>query len=71
MQTRFSGVDKTIFKASKLEEQGNADFQYWFDKTIEERLAAAMIMISVSFREPEFIKKKVDRTIFSSRKQKD
>lgn len=71
MQTTFSGVDKTIIKASKLEKQGNADFQYWFDKSIEERLAAAMIMIAVSFREPEFMKKKVERTIFSSRKQKD
>jgi hypothetical protein len=71
MQSTFTGVDKTFYKASKLEEQGNSDFQYWFDKTIEERFAAAMIMIAVSFREPDFLRKKVDRTIFSARKHTD
>jgi hypothetical protein len=69
MQHAFTRVDKTIFKASKMEEQGNADFQFWFDKSVEERLVAAAIMISVCYREPEFMKKKVDRTIFSARKQ--
>jgi hypothetical protein len=69
MQNAFPRMDKSFYKASKLEEQGNADFQYWFSKSIEERLAAAAIMISVSFREPDFMKKKTDRTIFSSRKQ--
>lgn len=69
MQDAFTRVDKTVFKASKMEEQGNADFQFWFDKSIEERLAAAAIMISVAFREQAFMKKKVDRTIFSARKQ--
>jgi hypothetical protein len=71
MQSTFTGVDKTFYKASKLEEQGNSDFQYWFDKTIEERFGAAMIMIAVSFREPDFLRKKVDRTIFSARKHTD
>jgi len=71
MQKGFSGVDKSYFRASKLEEQGNADYHYWFDKTVEERLAAAAIMIAVSFREPDFLKKKVDRTIFLARKQDD
>ncbi len=69
MQNAFSRMDKSYFKASKLEEQGNADFQYWFNKSIEERLAAAIIMISVSYREPDFMKKKTDRTIFFARKQ--
>lgn len=69
MQTGFQRVDRTFFTASKLEEQGNSDFQYWFDKSIPERLIAAVEMIRVSFREPDFISKKVDRTIYSYRKQ--
>jgi hypothetical protein len=69
MQNIFNGVDKTFFKASKLEVKGNSDYQYWFDKSIEERLAASIIMTGVSFREPDFMKKKIDRTIFSARKQ--
>jgi hypothetical protein len=69
MQKAVPGVDKTFFKASKLEEQGNSDYQYWFDKSVKERLAAAAIMIAASFREPGFMNKKLDRTIFSARKQ--
>ena len=69
MQSKSPGVDKTFFKASNLELQGNADYKFWFDKTIEERLAAAIIMISVSFRQPDFMKQLVDRTHFSARKQ--
>lgn len=69
MQHAFTGVDKTIYHASKLKEHGNADYQFWFDKSVEERLLASAIMISVSYREPEFMKKTVDRTIFSVRKQ--
>jgi hypothetical protein len=71
MQNAFSRMDKTFFKASKLDEEGNADYQYWFDKTVEERLAAATIMIAVSFREPDFIMKKVDRSFFWARKIND
>lgn len=61
-------MDKSFFSASKLEDQGNADYQYWFDKSVEERLAAAAIMIAVAFREPDFIKKMVDRTVFMAGK---
>ncbi|MDZ4793352.1 MAG: hypothetical protein SGI83_03655 [Bacteroidota bacterium] len=69
MQKKFSRIDKTFFKASKLDLEGNADYKFWFDKTIEERLAAAIIMTSVSFREPDFMNQLVDRTLFSARKQ--
>ncbi len=64
----YSKMDKSVFKASRLEDSGNADYQYWFDKSIAERLAAAAVMIAVSFREPDFLSKPVDRTIFSARK---
>lgn len=65
----YSKMDRSVFKASRLEDSGNADYQYWFDKSIAERLAAAAVMIAVSFREPDFLSKKVDRKIFSARKQ--
>lgn len=70
MQNSATRMDKSYFSASKLEQQGNADYQYWFDKSVEERLAAAVIMISVAFREPDFMKKLVDRTVYMAGKQK-
>lgn len=71
MQNGLQRVDKTFYTASKLEEKGNSDFQYWFDKSVRERLTAAVEMIRVSFREPNFIFKKVDRSVFMCRKQID
>ncbi len=61
-------VDTTIFSSRNMVEDGNVDYQYWFNKSIKERLMAAATMISVAFQEPGFLEKKVDRTIFSSRK---
>jgi len=66
MQT--NRIDKTYFTASKMERDGNADYRFWFDKTIDERLAAAATMIAVSFKEPDFLIKKVDKTFFTARK---
>lgn len=63
-------MDKTVFRAYNMVKDGNIDYEYWFDKTHEERLQAAAEMISTCFFEPDFLEKKVDRTIFSSRKQK-
>lgn len=42
---------------------------FWFDKTIEEKLAAAVVMIEVSFNTKNFTKQKVDRTLISSHKR--
>lgn len=69
MENNYIRVDKSIFKASKMSDQGNADFQYWFTKSMEERIQAAAIMISIAYRVSDFIKLKVDRTIYSARKQ--
>ena len=66
MKRRY--VDTDFFQSRNMEKNGNADFQYWHDKPITERLKAAGEMISVAFNEPDFLKKKVDRTIFSARK---
>lgn len=52
-----------------MSKDGNIDFGYWFDKTIEEKLTAAARMIEVAFQEPNFLTKKVDRQFFSARKQ--
>lgn len=63
-------LDRTIFEARNMEKDGNIDRKYWHDKTIEERMEAAAIVTAAAFREPDFLKKKVDRTIFASRKHK-
>ena len=66
MQRKF--VDLSVYSARNMSEDGNIDFGYWFDKTNEEKLAAAAHMIEVAFREPGFVQKKCDRKIFSVRK---
>ncbi|HET6556515.1 MAG TPA: hypothetical protein VFG54_04320 [Prolixibacteraceae bacterium] len=70
MENDYTKVDKSIFNASRKADQGNADFQYWFNKSVKERLNAAAVMISVAYRIQDFLKTKVDRTVYSSRKQK-
>ncbi|MDB5210711.1 MAG: hypothetical protein JWQ30_1538 [Sediminibacterium sp.] len=62
-------VDITIYEARNMEKNGNIDFGYWHDKTIEEKLRAAAQMIAVAFNEPLFVTKKIDRNIYSVRKQ--
>lgn len=69
MKRRF--VDASVFESRNMERDGNIDYQYWFDKTLEERLLAAAIMTAVAFREPDFLLKKVDRTLIKARKQPD
>lgn len=66
MKRRY--VDITVFESRNMTKDGNVDYQYWFDKTNDQRLKAAAAMIAVAFQEPDFLKKKVDRSIFSSRK---
>ncbi len=62
-------IDTTVFEARNMERDGNIDFKYWHDKTIEQKLKAAAQMIAVAFNEPLFTTKKIDKTIFSARKQ--
>lgn len=61
-------VDLEYFRAGKMERDGNIDFGYWHDKTINERLEAAARMIEIAFDEPDFLTKKVDRPIINIRK---
>jgi hypothetical protein len=69
MQRRF--VDISEIQSRNLEKDGNIDFRYWHNKSNDEKLRAAGIMISVAFNEPHFLEKKIDRTIYSSRKHAD
>jgi hypothetical protein len=62
-------VDVDCFTSRNMSKDGNIDYQFWFDKTIEEKLAAAVIMIEVSFNTKNFINQKVDRTLISSHKR--
>ena len=62
-------VDVEIYTSRNMSKDNNIDYQFWFDKTIEERLAASIAMIELSFNTKDFVKQKVDRQIFSSYKK--
>ncbi|MFN4286249.1 MAG: hypothetical protein ACK4E8_09830 [Lacibacter sp.] len=68
MQHQPPPSNRKIYKAYKMEKDGNIDFQYWQSRTPEERLAAAAIMIEVAFKVRNFFKGKVNRSFFSFRK---
>ena len=61
-------VDVKIYTSRKKCKDNNIDYRFWFDKTIEERLAASIVMIENSFNTKDFVKQKVDRQIISSYK---
>lgn len=69
MKRRF--VDTSIIQSRNLERDGNIDFRYWHDKSNEEKLRAAGIMIAVAYNEPNFFTKRMDKSIFSERKHSD
>ena len=54
-------VDVDIYASRNMSKDKNIDSQFWLDKTIEERLAASIIMIETSFNTKDFVKQKVDR----------
>ena len=62
-------VDVNTYASRNMSKDKNIDSQFWLDKTIEERLAASIIMIETSFNTKDFVKQKVDRKIFSSYKK--
>ena len=62
-------VDVDIYASRNMSKDKNIDSQFWLDKTIEERLAASIIMIETSFNTKDFVTQKVDRKIFSSYKK--
>jgi hypothetical protein len=67
MKRVFFDVD--TFTSRNMSKDGNIDYQFWLDKTLEEKLAASVIMIETSFNTKEFVKQKVDRQIITSYKR--
>ena len=66
MKRRY--LDTTFFKVSNMIKDGNIDFKYWFDKSNNEKMKAAASITAIAFNEPNFLQKKVDRSVFSTRK---
>ena len=62
-------VDVHIYASRNMSKDKNIDYQFWFDKTIQEKLAASVTMIELSFNTKDFVKNKVDRKQLSSYKR--
>ena len=62
-------MDITAFEARSMEHDGNIDFGYWFNKSVEERLHAAAIMNAAAFGQENFIKGRIDKTNFQAKKR--
>ena len=57
------------YASRKMSKDDNIDYRFWWDKTLEEKLAAAVVMIETSFNIKDFVNQKVDRKIISSYKK--
>ena len=62
-------VDVETYASRNMSKDKNIDYQFWFDKTIQEKLAASVAMIELSFNTKDFVKNKVDRNQLSSYKR--
>lgn len=62
-------VDMAELGSRKMETDGNIDLGFWQDKSLVQRIEAAVTMIKIAFQEPDFISQKVDRSIISIRKR--
>lgn len=62
-------VDVNIYTSRNMSKDKNIDYQFWFNKTIQEKLAASVTMIELSFGIKDFVKNKVDRNQLSSYKR--
>ena len=62
-------VDVDTYASRKMSKDDNIDYRFWWDKTLEEKLAAAVVMIETSFNIKDFVNQKVDRKIISSYKK--
>ena len=67
MKRAFFDVD--IYASRNMSKDKNIDYQFWFDKTIQEKLAASVAMIELSFNTKNFVKNKVDRKQLTSYKR--
>lgn len=62
-------VDVDTYASRNMSKDKNIDYQFWFDKTIHEKLAASVTMIELSFDTKDFVKNKVNRQQLSSYKR--
>ena len=67
MKRAFGDVD--TYASRNMSKDKNIDYQFWFDKTIHEKLAASVTMIELSFDTKDFVKNKVNRQQLSSYKR--
>lgn len=58
---------KTLTYNGKIADQPKS-YHYWLTKTVDERLAAMVVLNQFVYQAPDFVRNKVDRTLFSSRK---
>lgn len=58
-------VDISAIASRNQARDGNIDHQFWFDKSIDEKLNAAIAMIEVAYNTTNFAHQKVDRNIVS------
>ena len=61
-------VDLSVIHFRNMENEGNIDNGFWHDKSIFQRLEAAISMIKAAYQEKDFVKGKVDRQLISMRK---
>jgi len=62
-------VDVDTYASRNMDKDRNIDYQFWFNKTIEEKLMASIAMIEASYNTKDFVNQKVDRNILSSYKR--
>lgn len=61
-------LDRTKFKMQTFQQADN-QVPYWKTRTVEERLSAALYLMSVAFQFDLENPPKLDRTVFSMRKR--
>jgi|688.fasta_scaffold266138_2 hypothetical protein len=62
-------VDIHAIASRNQARDGNIDHHFWFDKSIDEKLNAAIAMIEVAYNTSDFMHQKVDRNIVSASKR--
>ena len=61
-------VDLSVVHSRNMEKERNIDNGFWLDKSIPQRLEAAITMIEVAYQDIHFVKRKVNRQLISMRK---
>jgi hypothetical protein len=62
-------VDLSVVHRRNMGKEGNIDNGFWHNKSISQRLEAAITMIQAAYQDTNFVKGKVNRQLISMRKQ--